>query len=82
LFGVPSIARPAEIIGYVLLLPSVKVRLPWEKRTNELDAEVDTRMRYREILKLYEEGMVFRFRDISVIDFADKVASQLIKKID
>jgi hypothetical protein len=29
LFSVPSIAHPAEIIGYVLLLPSVKMRLPW-----------------------------------------------------
>jgi len=50
-----------------------------EERTKELYAEVDTRMQYREILNLYKEGMVFRFRDISAIDFADKVVSQLKK---
>lgn len=49
-------------------------------RNQELQYEIRTRMRYMDVLDTYEEGKVFRFRDIGVIDFADKVVRLLTIK--
>ena len=46
-------------------------------RTQELEHEIQARMKYAEVLKSYEEGTVFQHKDIGLIDFAKKVVKVL-----
>jgi hypothetical protein len=49
-------------------------------RIRELETEISSRMRYKDVLSAYKPGQVFRFQDIGAIDFADQVIKALIEK--
>lgn len=50
------------------------------ERARELEYEIQGRMQYTQVLHTYEEGQVFLYRDVGVIDFAKEVVRVLTNK--
>jgi len=50
-------------------------------RINDLDNKIQEKMQYKVVLKTYKKGIVFRSRDVSIIDFANEVINKVKKRL-